>query len=259
MLDKRENIKNEIKELIDTFPKIDKILTAKGEGKKVLSLSDITALSYEYQRWYTKALAVVRQLMPDRLEEFEELYIKKRPVKELTVSSYTISDFLLGISVTRRRGIYEEDAFDNKVVFATKLYQQLAILQSAYSRVDSILSDITGVLRADLFDSEIQGAHELLKNNYLRAAGTVASVVLESHLSQVCKNHNISFPKKILHISDYNEALKQNVVYDTPTWRLIQRYNDIRILCCHAKDREPTKDEVKELIDGVEKAIKTIF
>ena len=52
---------------------------------------------------------------------------------------------------------------------------------------------------------------------------------------------------------------KKNKVYDTPTWRLIQRYNDIRILCCHAKQREPTPDEVRELVDGVEKAIKTIF
>ena len=40
------------------------------------------------------------------------------------------------------------------------------------------------------------------------------------------------------------------------------RYNDqaiLEIYCAHAKEREPTKDEVLELIIGVEKVIKTIF
>ena len=149
--------------------------------------------------------------------------------------------------------------FDTKAAFMMKFQQQIAILQSAYSRIDSILSNITSVLRAELFDNEIEKARELLRVGYLRASGTMASVVLESHLSQVCKNHNITLTKKAPHISDYNDALKNNSIYDTPTWRLIQRYNDIRILCCHSKDREPKKEEVSELIDGVEKSIKTIF
>jgi len=46
---------------------------------------------------------------------------------------------------------------------------------------------------------------------------------------------------------------------DVANWRWIQRLGDIRNLCAHAKDREPTKDEVLELVNGVEKCIKTIF
>ncbi len=258
MLDTRENIKKEIKQLIDDGYNVSNLLIEKGKWKEI-SKVNIAELAYAYQRWYTRALVVVRQLTPDRLNEFEELYIRKRQIKDLSAVSYTISDFLLGLSVTRYRDTYEETAFDTRGVFMSKFNQQLAILQSAYTRVDSILSDITGVLRAELFDSEIEKSRELFKASYLRAAGTIASVILESHLSQVCEKRNIPFPKKILHISDYNDALKQNNVYDTPTWRLIQRYNDIRVLCCHAKGREPTKDEVSELIDGVEKAVKTIF
>jgi len=258
MLSTRENIKKEIKELVDDGNNILNLLVDRGKLKK-RSQVDTATLSHAYQRWYTRALVVVRQLVPERLDEFKGLYITERQVKDLTVSSYTISDFLLGLIVTRQRGIYEEPAFDTTKVFITKFNQQSTILLSAYTRLDSILSDITGVLRAELFDTEIEKARELLKANYLRAAGLIASVVLESHLAGICKNHGITFTKKILHISDYNDSLKQNNVYDTPTWRLIQRYNDIRIMCCHPKGREPTKDEVSELIDGVEKAIKTIF
>jgi len=210
MLDTREAIKRAIKELIHEHDNIWNLLIEEDKVKETSKIN-IAALSYAYQSWYTRALVVVRQLLPDRLNEFEELYIRKQKAKELTVITYTISDFLLGLTVTIDRGMYKETAFDTRTAFMTKFDQQLAILQSAYSRVDSILSDITGALRADLFDSEIEKSHELLKTNYLRAAGTIASVVLESHLSQVCKNHGISFTKKILHISDYNDALKQCV------------------------------------------------
>jgi len=255
-LDTRDNIKRRIDELLITGDKILlKVVVFCMEVKKT-SQRDFTYfqdLSREYQTWYTEALAIVRQLMPDRLDEFEELYMKKSRVKELNLLSYTISDFLMGFSLERAG----EPLKTGETVLG-KLNQQLQILRAAHSRVDSILSDITGILRAELFDSEIEKSRELLKANYLRAAGTIASVVLESHLSEICRNHGITFTKKILHISDYNDALK-NKVYDTPTWRLIQRYNDIRILCCHAKQREPTPDEVRELVDGVEKAIKTIF
>src|SRR4030042_5783196 len=131
-----------------------------------------------------------------------------------------------------------------------KFQQQIAILQSAQTRIDTILADIKGVLKADLFDDELVKAKELLRKDHRRPAGIIAGVVLESHLSAVCENHAIKFTKKNLNISDYNDALKEEV-YDTATWRLIQRLGDIRNLCAHPKEREPTKEEVNDLIDGV--------
>ena len=50
-----------------------------------------------------------------------------------------------------------------------------------------------------------------------------------------------------------------NGVIDVPTWRQIQRLGDIRNLCDHNKGREPTKKELEELVDGVEKITKTLF
>ena len=64
--------------------------------------------------------------------------------------------------------------------------------------------------------------------------------------------------KKNPTIADFNDALKDNA-YDVVEWRRIQRLGDIRNLCDHSKDREPTKDEVEELISGTERTIKTVF
>ena len=56
-----------------------------------------------------------------------------------------------------------------------------------------------------------------------------------------------------------NDTLKNATVIDVPVWRNLQRLADIRNLCSHAKDREPTRDEVEELISGAQKVIKTLF
>ena len=126
------------------------------------------------------------------------------------------------------------------------------------SRIDSVLQDITGHLFAELQDSELIAADQLKKVSK-RAAGALAGVVLERHLQRVTQNHRISIRKKSPSISDLNDPLKNAGVYDVPTWRKIQLLADIRNLCAHQKNREPTDDEVDEIISGVNWVIKSIF
>ena len=76
-------------------------------------------------------------------------------------------------------------------------------------------------------------------------------MILEGHLQRVTENHNIAIRKKNPTIADLNDPLKNARVYDNPTWRKIQLLADIRNLCSHKKSREPTDDEVVDLISGV--------
>jgi hypothetical protein len=115
------------------------------------------------------------------------------------------------------------------------------------------------MVQADLFDSELDAGRELLKKGFLRAAGVVAGIVLEKHLSQVCDKHGIVVRKQHPTISDLNDLLKNNNIIEVETWRFIQRLGDLRNLCAHNKDREPAKVEVGDLIDRADKAIKTLF
>jgi len=200
----------------------------------------------EYHGWYTRSLAVVRHIIPDRLEEFERLYhIDKR--KDIGIPTYAIEDYLHGMDISK----YGTTAF-------FKFENQVSILKSALLRLDDILANIQGVLQADLFDSEIDAAKHLKKNGHLRAAGVVASVVLESHLSKVCQNHEITIRKTKPSIGDFNSTLYDANIYDIVIMRKIQHLGDIRKLCVHKKEREPTPEEVQELIEGVDKVIKTI-
>jgi hypothetical protein len=118
--------------------------------------------------------------------------------------------------------------------------------------------DLEQIVRADLFDSEIDKARELLRAGFDRPAGVLAGVVLEEHLQNVCSKRSIRLAKKTPTISDLNDQLKNEGVVDTTVWRFIQRLGDIRNLCGHKKERDPTKDDVQELIDGTDKIIKTV-
>ncbi|OGF51058.1 MAG: hypothetical protein A2044_04810 [Candidatus Firestonebacteria bacterium GWA2_43_8] len=229
-----------------------------GTGPKTSATSPNISADFVlgYQKWYTEAYAVVKQLIPDRLRDFEEYYrLEKR--KTIGADNYTIKDYLVGLSVTR--GLAEIPVFDIHGVAILKFKQQLLILDSIQSRFESTLFDIEQLVLADLFDSELETAEELLKKGFLRASGNIAGVVLEKHLKGICDKHSIETSKSNPTISDLNYQLKTGSVYDIPNWRLVQRLGDIRNYCDHKKEREPTLDEVKDLVEGTKKIIKTIF
>ena len=212
----------------------------------------------ESQRWYSESLAVIRLLLPARLAEFEALYRGDGKRKGIGAATYTIQDWLLGVrsAVDKFTG---EKASDDFAAVVMRFFTQFGILSAVKSRFESSLHDIAQLARADLFDSELDAARELFKSGFLRAAGVVAGVVLEKHLQGVCSAHGVQIRKKTPTIGDFNDSLKEAGVVDIPVWRQIQRLGDLRNLCGHQKERDPTKDEAAELIEGCAKVTKTLY
>ncbi|MBQ4449681.1 MAG: HEPN domain-containing protein [Prevotella sp.] len=207
-----------------------------------------------YNSWYNESLALIKHLMPERLEDFVAYYkLPKR--KSLTYETYTISDYLVSLMAYDAWGKEKFKASTIRI----KYDQQFQILKSLETRFSSSLYDIKQLLQADLFDSEIDAAKELCKKGFYRASGAICGVIIEKHLSEVCIERGINISKKNPVINDYNQLLKDNAIIDTPTWRFIQRLGDLRNLCDHQKSEEPTEDKIKDLIDGTDKIIKTIL
>ncbi len=212
----RESLVKEIKKL-NKEGKILIYYEAKNEGKltdsqveaiskikEIKELDDRKALfRSEYQSWYLKAMKVVKQLTPERYSEFTNLYKLDKAPKELDYTTYTISDYLNGVRVTR--GYYKEEVVNPFTAFYSKFELQTDIINSISSNVESIIVDIEGTIQSNFFHSEIMVAEELLKKKHFRASGAICGVVLEKHFSSVCRNHNITFRKKNITISDYCE------------------------------------------------------
>ncbi len=229
------------------------------EGARLLELGQkddvsLGTLALAYETWYTKALATVTQIIPERRAEFVEAYRREKR-RDISAESYTISDCLAGLSVTQAG----RATFSTKASFAARILRQVAIVNAAGEALPSVLPGHRGVLQAELLDSDIDTARELARGGHLRAAGTVVGVVLEAHFGAIVKRRSLKIPKKTPTIADFNDFLKDQRVYDLPMWRLIQRLGDIRNLCAHSKEREPTRDEVMGLLSGTEKVIKEVF
>ena len=232
-------------------------LVKKQLGSKAKAfLDELPQFGATYQRWYSEATALIRQLLPDRLSDFISHYQKPKNRKDITYENYKIEDCLQGLTITR--GVYKEKIVGPDAAIP-QLRQQIAILKAVEARFESSLFDIRQLVQADLFDSELDAARELVKNRFARAAGAMAGVVLERHLAQVCANHAIVVTKKAPTISDLNDLLRKANVLDVPQWRFIQHLGDIRNLCDHNKAAEPTPAQVEDLVSGVEKLVKTLF
>ena len=209
---------------------------------KLIDQKNKSDLIKEYQIWYTEASVIIKKLTPHRYFEFKEFYNN--------IDRYQIKAFLEYTS--------DNPTFEDITKIKLFLEQQAAILESAKRKLDSFLMSIEDITKANLFDSELEMAETLNKNGFLRPAGVLAGVVLESHLKTLLSHRNIDL-KTSKSLSEYNELLKKNKIIDTPVWRNIQFLTDIRNKCCHKKEKEPTVQDISDLIDGVKKIIKTVY
>jgi len=209
---------------------------------------------YDYQRWYTKALKVVETLAPDRHAEFRSYYEINPKRKSLGYGTFVIQDFLKNVVPSG----YDYQDFDSRTQALTCFFNQLTIFHSLVERVDSVVANIEGELYADLQDSEIIVARQLAKVS-LRATGALMGVLIEGHLQKVTSSHGVTIAKKNPTIADLNDLLKSAAIIDTAAWRKISFLADLRNLCSHKKDVEPTKEQVEELVQGAEWLTKNVF
>src|SRR5258706_11615330 len=79
-----------------------------------------------YQRWYTEACAVLKQLIPERLPEFTQLYHGDPKRKGITSVTYNIQDWLNGVRAS-------------KDALGEKYYNDFAIVAMRFNTQSEIL------------------------------------------------------------------------------------------------------------------------
>lgn len=227
--------------------------SSKGDQEKVDKfLNGLPPFKKAYHHWYSEAVTLVKQLLPDRLNDFIRLYERPKTRKTLDAETYRIEDACQGLQTSR----YGEVQANIRTAIPL-LDQQIAIVESIKRRFESSLFEIKQLVQADLYDTELDTARGLLKSGFARAAGAIAGVVLEGHLKEVRDKHDL--PKKLNTITPIIDALKAANIIELPQHRQIQFLGDIRNKCGHKSSSDPTAEEVTDLINGVDKVIKTIF
>ena len=124
-------------------------------------IAQLPTFKTDYERWYSTSLAVLRQLLPDRVNNFMSLYEKPKGRKDVSYGNYVIQDYMQNL-----RSAHGVQTLAEPSAALPQYRQQLAILKAAYARFDSALFEIRQLVQADLFDSEIDAARELLKTKF---------------------------------------------------------------------------------------------
>ena len=215
----------------------------------------------EYQSWYSDALVVVRQLLPERLDDFLDYYKGPEDRKANPYSNYRISDYVLSREVGAIMAGEDTSSYSARPV--TSLFrQQLAIVKAASQRLESSLYDLKQLVQADLFDSELEEAEAFIERGFHRAAGAIAGVVMEKHLVHVCESHALELPQRPT-IGPLNKILRENDVIGDHESRLIEYLRPMRNVCSHySTEKDNTEEEVKkcapDLVEGVKRLVKTL-
>jgi len=245
MIDAKSQTEEELSRLLDQQKQILKSLE---------DIKDIIEFRTVYQRWDTQSLKIVQTLGPDKYDEFVN-YFSTNPNRKLLEAS--IQDYVRGMGEAKS-AYTEELPFDPHELARLRFLNQLQVLDELSYRVESVLADVEDHLFAELQDKELEAANALKKIS-LRAAGSLAGVVLERHLQRVAANHSVTIPKEERTIRDLNDPLKLSKAYDFATWRKIQMLGDLRNLCSQQRNGTPTQEQVDDLIIGVSSIIKSVF
>lgn len=165
---------------------------------------------------------------------------------------------LLSLCVGENHMYYKEFLKEENTKGMTTNFAIFKRLKSVFNAVKEdyekgYLTSLRTLVTAEVFDSELEQAQELLDNKYHVAAAVIAGVVLETALRELCDNQNPNIPHG--KIDKMNAELKKAGVYNQLQSKKITALADIRNSAAHGKITEFTHDDVQNMIKDIERLL----
>jgi hypothetical protein len=213
---------------------------------------DLPQLTIKYETWYTNALRVVQNLIPERLEDFVSAYKNNRS-GAIGYSTYTIQDYLLGIKVDRS----SKADFNSALLFERLTLRQAGILNSALQTKPISVNTSENPFQEEFYSRALDKAQKLFGMGQLVPAGVLAGTVLENYLKWMCRRRNIRINEERLSTVEMNDSLYRFRTYKKTTWIRIKGLIPLAEACLKPKRKSPSKEEIGALIAGVKKVVGT--
>jgi hypothetical protein len=139
-----------------------------------------------------------------------------------------------------------------KAAISSNIYhmkRQAAIFHAAKEDFEGgHMNSLKNLVSADLFDSQLDQARELLKSGYAVAAAVIAGIVLETTIQRLCDDNGI--PRA--NLSKMNEGLAKAEVYSKLDQKKITAWAAVRNSAAHGGDDQFQATDVPLMIEGVE-------
>ncbi|GIU21056.1 hypothetical protein [Shewanella sp. MBTL60-007] len=146
-------------------------------------------------------------------------------------------------------------AFDanEKLKTIGSLYGDLRRLGAIFSAAKEdfeggYLISLKQLVQAEVFESELMQAEELLKNGYKLASAVIAGVVLETALRDLCSDNAIPHGK----LDTMNSQLAKLGLYNKLQQKQITAIADIRNNAAHGKPELFSEKDVQNMIRDIE-------
>ncbi len=210
-----------------------------------------------------KNIEVLKKICEDCIIEGESLMETQFVGYELTGDKYVdLEKFhkwksncnvlinLLGELSNPWKSIFDGDK-GNSLVNAMTI---LGGIKSINETIDKgYLLRIEDIIFAEAFSNLIEQAEYLYSQQYILAAGVLGRAVLEEKLRNLCSSQEIEFKKSRPTLSDYNMELYKSKFYDKIEHKNIDYLISIGNSAAH--NQPITKEDVKDLIDGVNRIL----
>jgi hypothetical protein len=109
------------------------------------------------------------------------------------------------------------------------------------------LATVRGLVRAEVFASELEQAEELYRGGYHVAAAVIAGTVLETSIGSLCDQHGVARTK----LSRMNDDLVKAGAYNALEHKSVTAMAAIRNAAAHGKSSEFTEAQVGAMLGDV--------
>lgn len=146
-----------------------------------------------------------------------------------------------------------------KMPTAGYIYGALGVFKAAKDDYENgYLFDVRQLIEAEVFDDFLEQAVHLFSAGYHQPAAVIAGSVLEDGLRKLCQKNGITLPDRPK-LDQMNADLAKAGVYNKLVQKRITTFADLRNKAAHGQWDQFTKEDVREMIDGVRRFMEGHF
>jgi len=211
-----------------------------------------------YKRRFEELLSQLEELLASKQSKYDSF--SERQKEEIDSNAFlewkVKAQNLLSKSCGKESEHYVEFSENDGVGMYGTYYSTLKRLRAVFLAAKEdyeggYLRSTRSLIQAEVFDSELEQAGELLKLGYKAPAAVVAGVVLETTLRELCDQENLAHGK----LDKMNSDLAKAGIYNKLQQKRVTALADIRNSAAHGKPDEYSADDVKAMIQDIERFV----
>ncbi len=199
----------------------------------------------------TKKIVHERTIRAHMFDTHETEEISRIDSSEIITWCIQVKDLLKKIVNTD--SIYYKEFYDiTASINSNEKFDTFLIIKSIFLTFKNdyekgYLSSIKTLIQAEVFETQLEQAQELLNSGYKLASAVIAGVVLETGIREICTQEEIAHGK----LDKMNADLAKKGIYNKLEQKRITALADIRNSAAHGKESEFTKEDVQKMIRDI--------